>query len=376
MTVLINATPNQKYTGNGSTVAFSFPYRFLQNDDGTNQLAVHLSTAETIPLVEGTDYSVTGAGKAAGGTVTFVTPPATGVIISITRNVPITQSKDYTGGGDFPAEAYEQGLDKITMALQQISEKVNRSVSVDILSSDSPDMLINKVETLYDDIANINTVSSNLAAINTNADNITAIQTAATNAQTAQTAATTATTKAGEASASATNAAASEALAEEYAAIAKPQSDWEQTDTTANDYIKNKPALSTVATSGSYSDLSDTPDLDLKADEATVIHKTDYATATIAGIVKCSSDTAAPTPGRVICTYPGLTTDTTYVGDVAGINVGASGTLNLPPGGTWFVFHFGAAGGINAVTDVKILAGGTTVTSPQGYIYGFVWRIA
>lgn len=40
---------------------------------------------------------------------------------------------------------------------------------------------------------------------------------------------------------------------------AQVQSDWAQTTTTAVDYIKNKPALSTVATSGSYNDLGDKP---------------------------------------------------------------------------------------------------------------------
>lgn len=37
------------------------------------------------------------------------------------------------------------------------------------------------------------------------------------------------------------------------------QSDWDQATSTADDYIKNKPSLATVATSGSYDDLSDKP---------------------------------------------------------------------------------------------------------------------
>lgn len=40
---------------------------------------------------------------------------------------------------------------------------------------------------------------------------------------------------------------------------AQVQSDWSQSDNTQVDYIKNKPTLSTVATSGSYTDLSNTP---------------------------------------------------------------------------------------------------------------------
>lgn len=40
------------------------------------------------------------------------------------------------------------------------------------------------------------------------------------------------------------------------------QSDWSVTDTTSDAYIKNKPSLSAVATSGSYSDLSGRPTVD------------------------------------------------------------------------------------------------------------------
>ena len=42
---------------------------------------------------------------------------------------------------------------------------------------------------------------------------------------------------------------------------AQVQSDWSQSDSQAVDYIKNKPSLATVATSGSYNDLSDKPDI-------------------------------------------------------------------------------------------------------------------
>ena len=47
------------------------------------------------------------------------------------------------------------------------------------------------------------------------------------------------------------------------------QSDWNQSDNTKSDYIKNKPTLSTVATSGSYSDLSDKPTIPTKTSELT-----------------------------------------------------------------------------------------------------------
>ena len=112
-------------------------------------------------------------------------------------------------------------------------------------------------------------------------------------ATTATTQAGIATTKAGEASNSATLAsgsalasATSAALSEQWA-IGEPtepeggsakywaeqshagqvQSDWTEVDTTAKSYIKNKPTLATVATSGDYDDLVDKPTIPTKTSD-------------------------------------------------------------------------------------------------------------
>ena len=45
------------------------------------------------------------------------------------------------------------------------------------------------------------------------------------------------------------------------------QSDWTQSDTSSLDYIKNKPSFATVATSGSYNDLTDKPTIPTNTDE-------------------------------------------------------------------------------------------------------------
>lgn len=51
------------------------------------------------------------------------------------------------------------------------------------------------------------------------------------------------------------------------------QPDWSQTDSEAADYIKNKPTLSTVATSGSYNDLTDKPSVSTVNDAVLTIQK-------------------------------------------------------------------------------------------------------
>ena len=53
------------------------------------------------------------------------------------------------------------------------------------------------------------------------------------------------------------------------------QSDWTQTDTTDPSYIKNKPNLSQVATSGSYNDLTNKPDLSIYATKTELDDKQD-----------------------------------------------------------------------------------------------------
>lgn len=63
---------------------------------------------------------------------------------------------------------------------------------------------------------------------------------------------------------------------------AQQQANWTEADNTSVQYIQNKPSLATVATSGSYTDLLNTPDLSLKEDVAnkaqsvSVNSQTDY----------------------------------------------------------------------------------------------------
>lgn len=109
------------YTGNGTTKAFSFPYRFLS--DG------HLSVAVAgVEKVLNVDYSVTGAGSASGGTVTFITAPADGESVLIERIVPYTQEADLENFDGYPSDVMEEALDKIVMMIQRLSAGSGRSL--------------------------------------------------------------------------------------------------------------------------------------------------------------------------------------------------------------------------------------------------------
>lgn len=114
--------------GNGSTTAFAFGVPFVANTD----LIVILRAADGTETTQtlGTDYTVSGAGNPAGGTVTFMTAPATGVTVVIYRDVPLTQPMNLQDGGPLPASTANGAFDRITMQMQRLYERVARGINL------------------------------------------------------------------------------------------------------------------------------------------------------------------------------------------------------------------------------------------------------
>ena len=81
------ATLNNRvsYAGNGVTTVFSFPNRFLADADIVVQTVVIATGVVTLQVLA-TNYTLTGAGGAAGGNVTMLAAPATGVTVVIHRD--------------------------------------------------------------------------------------------------------------------------------------------------------------------------------------------------------------------------------------------------------------------------------------------------
>lgn len=125
----LSTTENRvQFLGNGSTTAFTFPYRFIE----TGHVFVTLTNVTTglnTPKSLGIDYSLVGANSPSGGTVTFFTPPTANERVTIERVVPITQEIDYQPDDDFPSEVHESALDKLTMIDQQVSAKLGRTLN-------------------------------------------------------------------------------------------------------------------------------------------------------------------------------------------------------------------------------------------------------
>lgn len=134
----LSTTVNVKiYTGDNSTVAFSFPYLFYSN----SHLKVYLDG-----VLQVAGYTVTGAENPAGGTVTFSSAPATDVEIIILRNVPFTQETDLENFDGNPADVTEKQFDLLVMQTQQLSEQVARSILAPIANPFDSNTIIGNID--------------------------------------------------------------------------------------------------------------------------------------------------------------------------------------------------------------------------------------
>ena len=119
-------------TGDGSTAVFAYQFKIIQDSDLQVFIRTDATGAESAAKVLGTDYSMTGAGVATGGAVTFLSGkiPTSGQTVVLRRNVPKTQVIDYIANDPFPAETHEEGLDRGIMVAQQNFEEVERSIKL------------------------------------------------------------------------------------------------------------------------------------------------------------------------------------------------------------------------------------------------------
>ena len=125
-----STTVRNSYSGDGSTTTFSYTFKIFQDSD--IQVIIRSANGTETTKTITTHYTVTGAGVSAGGTVIFTSgniPTSTQTVV-LRRNIPQTQAIDYIANDPFPAESHEEGLDRATMAIQQIQEEVTRSLKL------------------------------------------------------------------------------------------------------------------------------------------------------------------------------------------------------------------------------------------------------
>jgi hypothetical protein len=147
----ISAVVNRaSFTGNDSTTAFAFPYPFHAQADLVVVSTVIATGVQTVKALV-THYTISGTADAQGhypdgGTVNFLTAPASTESITIYRDPALIQSVNLTENDSLPVEsAVEAPFDYLTMICQRLSDRLSRALRQPEGDTASIDLLPAKV---------------------------------------------------------------------------------------------------------------------------------------------------------------------------------------------------------------------------------------
>jgi len=119
------------FSGNGSTVAFTYSFKILDEDFIQVIVKTNATGAESVRSI-GTgsaNYAVTGVGNNSG-TVTFVTAPTSAETVVLRRSTTQTQGMDLIENDPLPANTLETAIDKNLSIAQELQEQIDRSFKI------------------------------------------------------------------------------------------------------------------------------------------------------------------------------------------------------------------------------------------------------
>lgn len=125
MTIASEANRSGPYVCNGATTSFSFGFKIY--DERHIRVILTDAAGNDRTLSCGTDYTVTGVGGDAGGSIVTTATYAIGHKITILLNVPFTQGIDLENQGAYFAEVVERGFDILTQQGLQLKESIGRA---------------------------------------------------------------------------------------------------------------------------------------------------------------------------------------------------------------------------------------------------------
>lgn len=122
------------YDGNGGPFPYVVPFKFFR--DQHVKVMLQAPTGEEFEKTLGSDYIVTGRGKPSGGELRLFENLAEDWKILIFRSVaPYLQTTLFPAHGDFPPLTFEESLDLVHMALQELADGLGHSFSVSLFET-------------------------------------------------------------------------------------------------------------------------------------------------------------------------------------------------------------------------------------------------
>lgn len=125
------------FTGDGATKVYPIGFPFLSETDLTVIFTDPVSRMDTVQTLA-THYTVTGDARKGTASVSFVTAPGVGQLVTIYRTTQIVQEEQLLDNSRLNADRVVDVLDRLTMIAQELKEQVGRAVAVGITSTTSP----------------------------------------------------------------------------------------------------------------------------------------------------------------------------------------------------------------------------------------------
>lgn len=115
----------ESFTASGGQTVFTFDFPIYAAGD-ILVTRVRLGAETTLALT--VDYTVTGAGNQAGGSITLTSGALAGDAIILDSNQASSRSSVFTNGGDLPATVLNDDFNRAIIALQQLERGLGRSI--------------------------------------------------------------------------------------------------------------------------------------------------------------------------------------------------------------------------------------------------------
>lgn len=152
----------EEYSGDAVSTVFSFPHPTQISTDLKVYLIDEDDLSETLQTIT-THYTVTLAADFTSASVTFLTAPGTDKQVVIYRDPPKTQTLDLGTADALPSDELEERLDKLTMLILRLSDRIDRTVSLSNAVVGFDPTLPTGLEA--DDLIGVNPTATGLIAI-------------------------------------------------------------------------------------------------------------------------------------------------------------------------------------------------------------------
>ncbi len=134
---IADIAPRIQQIATGSQTHFDYPFPIFDADD----LQVYLDDVR-----QTSGFEVHDAGNSSGGTLTFDSPPASGAVVTLYRQIPIERTTDFLRSAPLTPDALNDDLDYLTVAVQQVEDDAGRSLHLGVTDDDANLVLPAKAE--------------------------------------------------------------------------------------------------------------------------------------------------------------------------------------------------------------------------------------